>query len=349
MAKEIMLLVVVAVGSISILLILLAYLIARKLLENNRRQQINDLKEKIAQDVFLFLQDRSYELSFSADSNIEKEALEELLTKYSDILEGDQERQSLRILAAANLTGYYRKNVNARKWSTRMNTLYHIESFQLVELKEELIKLAEQEKKRSKEEKIQIYRILASFQYTDIFMLINKQEYLAEKDYRSILTRLEAPIFEEMIARFDECVEELKLAILDVMGVKKDLEHITFLENVFQTYEGELRLRSLKAISNIGIVSNIDNYFPLCQSSVWQERMMAARLLGFAKQETALKLLKELLHDQSWFVRSQAAESIMKYKDGTKVLEEVLQHSKDAFARDMAWEWVNKGILKGAN
>ena len=349
MAKEIILLVFIAVGSISILLLLLAYLVVRKLLENSRRQQISDLKENIAQDVFLFLQNRSHELSFTADSNMEKVALEELLTKYSDILEGDQERQSLRILAAANLTDYYQKNLNARKWSTRMNTLYHIESFYLLELKEDLIRLTENRTKQSKEEKIQIYRILASFQYTDIFMLINHQEYLAEKDYRSILTRLESNIFDDMIERFDECVEELKLAILDVLGVKKDLAHIHFLEGVFHNYEGELRLRSLKAISNIGIVPNIDNYLPLCQSSVWQERMMAARLLGFIKQETALNLLKELLHDQSWFVRSQAAESIMKYKAGTKVLEDVLQNSKDAFARDMAWEWVNKGIIKGAN
>jgi len=349
LAKEIILLVVIAVGSISILLVLLAYLVVRKLLENSRRQQINEWKENTAQDVFLFLQDKSHELSFSADSNIEREALEELLTKYTDILEGDQEKESLRILAAANLTDYYRKNLNARKWSTRMNTLYHIENFHLLELKEELIRLAKNGAKQSKEEKIQIYRILASFQYTGIFMLINQQEYLAEKDYRSILTRLESHIFDEMIEQFEDCVEELKLAILDVMGVKKDLEHIYFLEKIFQTYEGELRLRALKAISNIGIVPNIDKYLPLCQSSVWQERMMAARLMGFIKQETALNLLKELLQDQSWFVRSQAAESIMKFKEGTKVLEDVLQHSKDAFARDMAWEWVNKGIIKGAN
>lgn len=349
MAKEIILLVVVAVGSISILLVLLAYLVFRKIMENKRRQQINNLKENTAQDVFLFLQDRTRELSFSVDSNIEREALEELLTKYTVILEGEQERESLRILAAANLTDYYRKNLNARKWSTRMNTLYHIESFHLLELKEELIRLAKNGTKQSKEEKIQIYRILASFQYRGIFMLINQQEYLAEKDYRSILTRLESHTFDDIIEQFNECVEELKLAILDVIGVKKDLEHIYFLENVFQKYEGELRLRALKAISKIGIVPNIESYLSLCQSSVWQERMMAARLLGFIREETALNLLKELLHDQSWFVRSQAAESIMKFKDGTKVLEEVLQHSKDAFARDMAWEWVNKGIIKGVN
>ncbi|MDK8643051.1 HEAT repeat domain-containing protein [Niallia taxi] len=349
MAKEIILLAAVAAGSILILLVLLAYLVIRKVLENSRRKQINEIKENIAQDVFLTLQDKRNEFVFTAESLLEKKALEELLTKYTEVLEGKQEKESLRMLAAANLTDYYRKNVTARKWSTRMNTLYHIESFQLEMLKDELIHLAEADSKRSKEEKIQIYRILASFQYEGIFSLINKQEYLAEKDYRSILTRLDKDIFASMLERFEECVGELKLAILDIMGVRKELEYIRFLEDVFNSYEGELRLRALKAISNIGFVPSIDNYLPLCQSDVWQERMMAARLLGFVKGDTALLLLKKLLHDRSWWVRSQAAESIMKFKTGMVVLEDVLQHSTDPFARDMAWEWINKGQIKGAN
>jgi len=72
--------------------------------------------------------------------------------------------------------------------------------------------------------------------------------------------------------------------------------------------------------------------------------MLAARLAGVMKSEETIDQLVELLQDSSWWVRSQAGQSITMFPQGKKILEDVMNSSNDSFARDMAWEWINKGV-----
>lgn len=343
MGQEIKLLQYASLLIIAILFVLLGYLVIRKRNENKRNEQVEMEKQILQQDIYLFIQDEHHPMPVSPLSKIQTIAMEDLLTQFIEIMEGEKERKALRKLAYIYLKDFYTKNLHSRKWSIRMNTLYNMEKFHMTELKTELLLLIQEKKKQTKAEKVQIYRILASFQYDDIFSLINQPQMLGEKDYRSILTRMESNNFVRIVLLFEDCVEELQLAMLDVIGIKKDLDYIPFLEDTFQKQEGEVRLRALKALTSIGIVQNIARYIPLYQSEVWQERMMIARLLGFYKEEKNLLLLKELLHDSIWWVRSQSAESITKYKQGKQLLEMVIKTSDDAFARDMALEWMNKG------
>lgn len=172
---------------------------------------------------------------------------------------------------------------------------------------------------------------------------MDEDKSLSEKNYRSILLRLKPEMFEEFIRPFYYCREELQLAILDVISMKKEVDYLVFLESIFEKYDGEIKLRALKAISSIGYVRNIEEYLFLTKSKKWQERMMVAKLLG-SYEEQHLYLLITLLHDSSWWVRSQAAESIINFKKGRAILLEIIKHSKDTFAQDMAREWLNKGV-----
>ncbi|MEK5379513.1 HEAT repeat domain-containing protein [Niallia sp. FSL W8-0635] len=173
--------------------------------------------------------------------------------------------------------------------------------------------------------------------------MMDEDKSLSEKNYRSILLRLKPEMFEEFIRPFYYCREELQLAILDVISMKKEVDYLVFLESIFEKYDGEIKLRALKAISSIGYVRNIEEYLFLTKSKKWQERMMVAKLLG-SYEEQHLYLLITLLHDSSWWVRSQAAESIINFKKGRAILLEIIKHSKDTFAQDMAREWLNKGV-----
>lgn len=343
MGQEIKLLQYASLLIVAVLFVLLGYLVTRKRKENKRNEQVEKEKQILQQDIYLFIQNENHPMPVSPLSKTQTIAMEDLLTRFIEIMEGEKERSALRKLAYVYLKDFYTKNLHSRKWSIRMNTLYNMEKFHMVELKNELLLLIQKKNKQTKDEKVQIYRILATFQYDDLFSLINQPQMLGEKDYRSILTRMESNSFVRIVLLFEDCIEELQLAMLDVLGIKKDLDYIPFLEDVFQKHEGEIRLRALKALTSIGIVRNMENYIPLYQSEVWQERMMIARLLGFYKEESNLWILRELLHDSIWWVRSQSAESITKYKNGKELFELVIQTSDDAFARDMALEWMNKG------
>jgi HEAT repeat protein len=136
----------------------------------------------------------------------------------------------------------------------------------------------------------------------------------------------------------------LQKAILDVISIKKESSYLLFTENIFAVYSGELRLRALKALAVLGSVKEINTYLELLYSSKWEERMLAAKLVGNLKEERGLNRLIELLHDQTWWVRFQAGQAICLFPNGKEILEQVYTTSTDMFAKDMAWEWLHKGV-----
>ncbi|PKG25379.1 HEAT repeat domain-containing protein [Niallia nealsonii] len=343
MGQELKILAAVACTITGILFMLLIYLVIRKYRENSRQQKIKKYMEQLGPKVFFYIQNPNSSFIIRINTPLKKTAFEMVLGKYVDMLEGEKEKGALKNLALTYLKDFYQERLYSRNWSIRMNTLYYIEDFYLIELQEDIIKLMENSPKKSKEEKIQILRILSSFQYKDIKKWMNTSEALSEIDYRNIVTRLNEEIFYSFIESFQEFGEVLQLAILDVISIKKDLDYLPFLEEVFQQAQGELRLRALKAIASIGVVQDINSYMLLAESEQWQERMMLAKLLGSKQNESHLSVLKKLLQDPTWWVRSQSADSISRYKNGQAVLNDVLEHSNDSYAKDMAWEWINKG------
>lgn len=344
MEQEVKLLQIISIILFATLLCLLTYLVIRKVIENRQNNNINERKKQLVGSTFSYLREGKEKSKDINQTRLDKQALEQVLTDFSERIEGEKEEERLQELADFYLKDKYRKEIKSRNWSVRMNVLYKIENFNMKEMESQVIsRLFKRNCK--KEEKIQIYRILAAFQYENIWMLINKDEELTEKNYRSILLRLKPASFKEFIRPFHYCREALQLAILDVISMKRKVEYVQFLESVFEKSEKELRLRALKAISSIGYVRNIEDYVFLAKSEVWQERMMIAKLLGTsASLDKYIPLLVKLLHDSSWWVRSQAAESIMSFKKGRDILIEVVNQSEDKFAQDMAREWLNKGV-----
>lgn len=342
MEQEIKLLQIVSTTLVVLLICLLIYLIIRKAVENRQLERVKGRKKQLVLPVFEYLRDGK-EISETVNrSRIDKQAIEQVLTDFAERIEGEQEEERLHELAVFYLKANYVKEMKARNWSKRMNVLYKIEDFHMREMERNVINHL-QNRKCTVEEKIQIYRILAVFQYEKIWTMMDEDKSLSEKNYRSILLRLKPEMFEEFIRPFYYCREELQLAILDVISMKKEIDYLVFLESIFEKYDGEIKLRALKAISSIGYVRNIEEYLFLTKSKKWQERMMIAKLLG-SYEEQHLYLLITLLHDSSWWVRSQAAESIISFKKGRAILLEIIKHSKDTFAQDMAREWLNKGV-----
>lgn len=327
-----------------ILLVLLLYLIGRKAIENRLRKRVDSYKSKLNDKMVHTIFSGEFLRSLQADSKAKKIAVEELLSHYVEILEGSEEKSNLKKMAESHLMGYYRKNLKSMKWSTRMNALYHIEAFDIAGLKEDVLQLLNR-RKVTKEEKIRALTILSQFQSARMFELLTKEyEELSYLEYRNILFRLRETGFDQFLLGYHSCQPQLKFAILDLAGLKKDLKYIQFSETVFSISSGEERVRALKALVSLGYVRNLDMYLPLFQSVSWEERMLVARLAGVLKEEKTIPNLVKLLHDPSWWVRSQAGQSITMFPKGLEILHEVVAASDDSFARDMAWEWINKGV-----
>lgn len=329
---------------LGLLFILLVYLIIRKTLYLQKRRKIENYKAKLNEPLFMLLSEGSLTRAFTSNDTLQKIAIEELLSHYVKILEGEGEKKQLTLLAALHLEDYYRKRLKSITWSQRMNALYHIEDFQLKGLLNNLVQLLER-KKLSHDELVHVLRIIALFQHPPVFdLLTNRFSDLTEFEYRNILIRLNRPLFDQFVLHFHKSSSPLKKAILDVVSIKKEFHYLAFTEDIFSAYSGEIRLRALKALAEIGYVRHIEPYLELLYSNRWEERMIAAKLIGLLKEEKGIDRLIELLHDHIWWVRSQAGQAISQFPNGKEILRSVFETSSDMFAKDMAREWLHKGV-----
>jgi hypothetical protein len=341
--KELLYLSIATAAIFSILVIILVYLIIKKTVENRLKSKIEIQKEAYNEPLFSFLLNPELNRKLKPDNTIKIQAIEQLLSRYIEILEGDSEKKNLYSIAELYLSKYYKEAIQSKNWSKRMNALYHIEDFNIHSLKSDVLALINKTN-ATKEERVIGLRILAFFHYENLLDELELTHVnLSELEYRSILMKASTQTIDDCIIRFHKMIPALQKAVLDILAIKNELKYVTFIESVFQSYSGEIRLRALKTLANIGYVTDYSVYIPLCKSEVWQERMMVARLIGTIQDEEGLTCLIELLHDQTWWVRSQAAQSIKKYPNGIRILKNVYHTSKDPFAVDMALEWINKG------
>ncbi|MDR7001759.1 HEAT repeat domain-containing protein [Neobacillus niacini] len=329
---------------ISLLVILLTYLIIRKSFDIKKRRTIETFKEKYNSIIYRLLTDGGYSRELNPKNNHQLKAIEEMLSRYANVLEGEQEKKALSELASLYLESYYRKRLTSKRWSRRMNALYHIEDFNIKPLLEDVHKVLKKSR-LSNEETVHILRILASFKFNQFYELLTKDfSNLSEFEYRSIVIRIEPKQMDQFVLSFHQLQTSLQMALLDVISIKKELSYQYFIEKVFLNYSGEIKLRALKALAGIGVVKDIDLYLELMYSDKWQERMLAAKLIGTLKEEKGIPRLMELLHDRTWWVRHQAGQSISQFSNGKEILTRIFETTKDPFAKDMAWEWIHKGV-----
>ncbi|GGM18854.1 hypothetical protein GCM10011351_00800 [Paraliobacillus quinghaiensis] len=346
LTTELSVLSVLMIFVVTLLTVLLGYLLIRKARENKVRKRINNYKEKYRVPVYDYLSSGEVTRLIEPIGKDRKLAIEELLRDFSDILEGEETRLNLSNYAERHLSELYRENLTSRQWSNRMNTLYYIEDFYMKNLEADVQKEILDNLASSKDEIIQSLCVLARFNSPKFKEYIElKHEELLEFDLRNILRRVEEEQLDYLIDRFENYSLNLQCAILERISQLKNLEYVTFLESTFEKNSGEVKLRALKTLANLGYVEDITRYMPLCDSPVWQERMLVAKLFKMLQDNRTISCLKKLLHDEYWWVRQQAGDTIASFPNGNEILIEVIEQSQDNYAKDMAREWLNKGVL----
>ncbi|WP_409299869.1 HEAT repeat domain-containing protein [Peribacillus sp. SCS-155] len=344
LGNEILLLGCATLLLLSLLLLMLIYLVIRKTLEIKNRRTIDELKDEYNSILFQYIYSGTLSREIQADTILKQKAVEETLAGFSEVLEEKAMNERLSYLAEKHLGKPYASRLKKRNWSIRMNTLSYVESFQMKSLLSYIINILEKPS-ATPDEKILCLRIMGSFQDPRLMEYLNNFTFLSDSDYRSILLRLSEKNFDICVLGYHQSNDQLKLALLDVIGIKKDLNYVSFLNDIFRESDHEERVRSLKAIANIGYIKDPESIIPLSTSKRWEERMIAARIFGILKSKPLIPILITLLHDSNWWVRSEAGAALTAFPDGKVVLEDISKTDEDRFARDMAWEWLHKGVI----
>jgi hypothetical protein len=207
--QEILFLSIITLSFMCLLFLLLLYLIIRKAKEIKKRREIESYKNRINTQIFSIIAEGKRYRGIGCETAIKQKAMEELLSRYVKILEGEEEKKRLWDLASHCLQGYYRKRLKSKKWSHRMNALYHIEDFHMIKLLDEVVILSKK-KNITHQENIHVLRILATFQYKGLNEVLHYHD-LSEYEYRSIFMRLNHDLFDQFVLSFHKSTPPAKI------------------------------------------------------------------------------------------------------------------------------------------
>lgn len=349
MRTEVFVALLVVMFIASVLLVLLCYLIARKHADNRLARQLEELTEEARPAMFAYLiHGKTSGFLDAGGSPAKIRALEMLLDSCADVMSGEEATRRIASYATSAFTAAYRANLISRQWSVRMNTLYRIERFGMTGLAPELAKFLDRDSDISAAELAQICKTLAGWGDEALLRrLKNRPPALPEFQRRLILSRMSDGLFNRFMQERMSYPRDWQLAAVDVIGILRKLEHADTLQELLGHEEAEFRIRALKALCELPVSVDGDGLLRHAESADWQERAMAARLFGRIRHAGFLPSLQAMLSDGSWYVRSQAAQSICAFPDGQPLLRHIAEHGSDRFARDMAAEWAERGLENG--
>ncbi|WP_442599855.1 HEAT repeat domain-containing protein [Neobacillus sp. D3-1R] len=328
-----------------ILFIFYFYLVLRKIITSLYRYQKRSWRKKVKLAVLQCVKNGDCKQDIFPNRRIVLEVIEELLSDYMNVLKGNRSRKRISEFASHYFTSFYKDRLRHFRFSVRYNTLLMIDKFCMTSLEDELL-LILTKKKVTDIERFEIYRILAAFQYKGLKAILCESERLADMVYRDIFHRINDEILQDYVATYETCSKPLQLNLVDVLGDKRDFRALSLLEQLLKEEDMELRIRALKAISKIGQIHNRECILSFTASDSWQERMMAAKVMGAIQSSYFLLPLIRMLSDSSWWVRSTAAQGILRYRKGLHILVRIAETGKDRFARDMAKEWIERVVRR---
>ncbi|GLC89757.1 HEAT repeat domain-containing protein [Lysinibacillus piscis] len=331
-------------SAILVMLTVLAVFIVYILFQRSREVRFNKARAVYLQTysqawyAFLF-QDAEFSIAMIPRGKAQVAAVEEIFSSYLKNVINAEVTNKIQNSANQYLKKFYAKDLTSRFWGVRMNALYRIADFRINELLDEALQF--EQKKISKEEYFQLLKIYSILQ-PEIFLKKIKEARTrySESEYRRLFILLSDDVFNQMFDDFYNNEQNIQLAIIDTTAVKRNMQFIENLKRLLNDESDEIKIRALKGLYEIGIVDEIDTYIPFVTSNVWEIRLMVAKIFKYAPLTYTYPYLEQLLQDENWWVRSQAAKTIAEEREGVAKLQQFIAHADDQYAIEMVQETI---------
>lgn len=351
-----LLVLLLTVISLVLLLTIYVYLLCRKALNQWRRKQKARWLKVQSHDIETYLF-TGYGASFFAPvKEYQYEALEDTFSEFLSNYKFEKGFDPIEAYVDEYFVPLYRKRLRHRRWSIRMNALYFIGRFKIEAMQHELVRHLSS-KLCSPEEKYEIFLLLADFEHKDLMELLKSTKEIPSFLLNELMGRL---IHQDNVDRFVDCFSQFagswQGAILEIVRDKnlRSEKLQLLLEELIESDNRELRVKSLKTIASLGYISSTDLVIQWLEKNLengqWDnpqatgERLMAARLMGNIRHEKFIPFLKRLVGDSVYSVRSEAAKAIRQYTRGKDILLSMASAHSDPFARSISQEWVERSL-----
>lgn len=266
---------------------------------------------------------------------------------------GTQAEQERIYRLAGDVYGpLYRNRLHARSPQARRHALAHIALFHMDRLQAEVAAFLRSSRLQP-EELWAALRALAAFQDKQLTEWLlgrhGKLPVSSEHRYRQVLMALDTELLEELIERFDEADAALSRNLIDVLRTRniRTERCLALYERLLHSPSDELRVRALKAAANFGYLTPDAEEALLARYADWRryprpERLMAARLMGEVRNAGFRSLLEQMIGDEAYAVRIEAAQSIGRYPQGETHLARIAGQHPDRYAREAAGEMLER-------
>lgn len=323
---------------------MLLYLVIKKIINNrNETKKIllsQQIRPKISDFVF---GETTFPSRILQHDKLAFEVIEDILSELTSLLKDEKYKLKINHLATVALKDYYKNQLSHSRWSTRMNTYFNIENFEINQFHDLLWEKYNAGSYENIEEHYQQMKTLAGLRSNAFlhFLVNDKHEY-PKFIYKDVIRRYGESTLQRLISDMDKFSDTLKQAIIETIGDQKNTAYLSTIENALTDTNKEVRLSALKVLQVFKYVSNTEIITSFAQSPHFPERMMFARLCIILKKERYKPDLVNLLSDSNWFVRNAAGEALNALSDGELILNHIAATHEDTFAREMALQWIKR-------
>jgi len=321
-----------------VLLFFMMYLIFQRQRESLFKKRRDNYLQNYSQLWYNYLfNDEPFSTVLVPRGKAQVEAIEKTFSSYIKNLMNENVEKVIKEFSNLYLKKFYEQDLSSKHWSIRMNALYRIADLQI----DELLDICQQfeKSKISEEEYFQLLKIYSLFQ-PDLFMekIKGQNAMYSESEYRRLFVLLEDDVFIRFFDEFDHWPLSIRFAVIDTAAVKRNMQYIDKLKHLLTSDIAEIKIRALKGLFEIGIIDEIDSYIPFVTSDMWEARLMVAKIFKHAPLTYTYAYLEQLLQDENWWVRSQAAKTIAEDRQGIEKLQEFIESSNDPYAIERAQE-----------
>ena len=323
---------------VGIALIIILYLIVQRFLEKRmERKRLTYLSKRNETWYTYLFEDGSIERMMVPRHKNDYMFIETLLNDYLTQFSNEDVLNKISHFASLHLKEYYEEQLRSRQWFHRINAMFRIYKFRIEPLYEACIEV--ENMLTTEEERYQFLKITSLMDY-DLFIQYLKtySTDLSEYDLKNLLLSLSPDFYQKIKQQLSEMDKRLKLSFIDTLAMRGRVDDVLFLENLLKSSDQETRIRSLKSISEIGVVWDYKKYLSFVDSNVWQERLMLAKVLQYFPINITFPTLEKLTRDEIFIVRQEACETIRKGENGLHLLKEIVETSPDRYAVDAAKE-----------
>ncbi len=318
------------------------YLIYQRGYEERKKHEIEKYiqKTKIIWQEY-FLEDDQFTVTLIPKNKNQILAVEHIFLSYLRNISNPIIQQKIYNFVQMYLKDYYQNELKSKNGSKKMNAMYRIADFHI----KELISTCEVSIKHKHSievfQLLKIYSILEKEKFIHEILLCNYS--FSESGYKKLFSYLDVEMLQRFMGKMENLQQAAQYALIDTIAAKGSMDVIEGLEELLLASEDtEIRIRTLRGLERIGVIRDLETYIPFVNSSIWEERLMVAKLFKYAPLTYTSGHLEKLLQDSNWWVRSQAASTIIEDPRGYQRLKKFIETTNDQYAIDMANEVLEK-------